>query len=45
MATPDRIDNFFAMQSARSDRWREALTAAQHWASSQGAAVRAWAIF
>ena len=26
MPTNDRIDNFFAMQSARSDRWRDALT-------------------
>ena len=31
-----RIDNFFAMQSGRSDLWRDALTAAQHWASGQG---------
>ncbi|WP_246737500.1 decarboxylase [Nordella sp. HKS 07] len=36
MATADRIDNFLAMQSARSDRWREVLTAAQQWASGQG---------
>ena len=33
MTTTDRIDNFFAMQSARSDRWRDALTTARKWAS------------
>ena len=38
-----RIDNFLAMQSGRSDLWRDALTAAQHWASGHGsrAAVEA----
>ena len=38
-----RIDNFLAMVSGRSDRWRDALTAAQHWASGNGsrAAVEA----
>ena len=36
MATTNRIDNFFVMHSARSDRWRDALTAAQQWASGQG---------
>ena len=36
MPTSDRIDNFFAMQSARSDRWRDVLSAAQKWATGQG---------
>ena len=36
MPTNNRIDNFFIMQSARSDRWRGALTAAQQWASGHG---------
>ena len=38
-----RIDSFLAMQSGRSDLWRDALTAAQHWASGHGsrAAVEA----
>ena len=31
-----RMDSFLAMQSGRSDLWRDALTAAQHWASGQG---------
>ena len=35
MPTNDQIDNFFAMQSARSDRWRDALTSARKWASGQ----------
>ncbi len=30
-----RMDSFFAMQSSRSDLWRDALTAAQRWASGQ----------
>ena len=36
MPTSDRIDNFFAMHSARSDRWRDVLSAAQKWAAGQG---------
>ncbi len=36
MPTSDRIDNFFAMHSARSDRWRDVLSAAQTWATGQG---------
>ena len=36
MPTSDRIDNFFAMHSARSDRWRDVLSAAQKWATGQG---------
>ena len=31
-----RIDSFLAMISGRSDRWRDALTAAQRWASGNG---------
>ena len=36
MPTSDQIDNFFAMHSARSDRWRDVLSAAQTWATGQG---------
>ena len=41
--TARRMDSFFAMQSGRSDLWREALTAAHSWASGDGsrAAVEA----
>ena len=36
MPTTDRIDNFLAMQSSRTDSWRDFLTAAQDWASGSG---------
>jgi arginine decarboxylase len=36
MAKTDRIDTFFAMQSARSDHWRSVLTAAEGWAAGHG---------
>jgi arginine decarboxylase len=36
MSAQNRIDTFFAMHSARSDRWRDALTAAQKWTSGKG---------
>ena len=32
----DRIDNFIAMASGRSDLWRDALTTAQKWAAGNG---------
>ncbi len=36
MPKPDRIDNFFAMHSARTDSWRNVLSAAQEWAAGDG---------
>ncbi|MGE0715794.1 MAG: decarboxylase [Alphaproteobacteria bacterium] len=36
MAKKGRIDQFFAMHSARADHWREALTAAESWAGGRG---------
>jgi arginine decarboxylase len=36
MPATDRIDNFLAMQSSRTDSWRDFLTAAQDWASGSG---------
>jgi arginine decarboxylase len=34
-----RIDQFFIMHSARGDRWREVLSAAERWASGEGSRV------
>lgn len=36
MPKTDRIDSFFAMHSARSDHWRNVLTAAEGWAAGHG---------
>ena len=36
MTKTDRIDNFFAMASTRTDAWRDVLTAAQGWAAGTG---------
>src|SRR5882724_4883259 len=33
--TKPRIDQFFLMHSARSDLWREVMTAAEGWAAGQ----------
>jgi arginine decarboxylase len=43
MAHTDNIDRFFVMHAARSDQWREVLTAAEKWAAGAGtrAAVEA----
>ncbi|MCA3562580.1 MAG: decarboxylase [Aestuariivirga sp.] len=36
MADKNQIDRFLMLHSARSDQWREVLTAAQNWAAGQG---------
>ena len=36
MARTDNIDRFFVMHAARSDQWREVLTAAEKWAAGSG---------
>lgn len=36
MAADTRIDEFFILHSARADRWREALSAAENWARGEG---------
>ena len=38
MSSEARIDQFFLMHSARPDRWREALTAAERWQAGQASA-------
>ncbi len=38
MMSEGRIDQFFVMHSTRADRWREVLSAAEHWAQGKGTA-------
>ena len=38
MSSAARIDQFFVMHSARADRWREVLSAAERWEQGQGTA-------
>ena len=36
MTKPDRIDNFLAMHSTRTDSWRSVHSAAKDWAAGSG---------
>jgi arginine decarboxylase len=40
MPKSDRIDNFFAMHSARTDSWRSLLYCARDWASGSGSKAK-----
>ena len=40
MTKPDRIDNFLAMQSTRTDSWRGVHTAAKDWAAGTGSKAK-----
>ena len=40
MTKPDRIDNFLAMQSTRTDSWRSVHTAAKDWAAGTGSKAK-----
>ena len=40
MPKTDRIDNFFAMHSARTDSWRNLLSCARDWAAGSGSKAK-----